>query len=209
RQYSARLGAVIRHMDKESDNFFAEMLVKGLGKDIYGKGSTTAGVKALQATLRASGMTPAQYRVRDGCGLSYGDRLTAAGIVSLLGDMWLRPDFRPYYDSLAIAGVDGTLEERLRGTAAAGNARAKSGTLNIAVCLSGYVESANGHRVAFSILVNGGSVSWAEASGAQDAIVVTLAKASLAGSRQSPFALWLRHFPVSALETVHAVGGVF
>lgn len=209
RQYSARLGAVIKHMDKESDNFFAEMLVKGLGKDIYGKGSTAAGVKVLQSTLRASGMTPARYRVQDGCGLSYGDRLTAEGVVSLLGDMWLRPEFRPYYDSLAIAGVDGTLDERMRGTAAAGNAHAKTGTLDIAVCLSGYVESADKHRVAFSILVNGGSVSWGEATAAQDAIVVALAKASLPGSRQSPFILSLRHFPVSAMETVHAVGGVF
>jgi len=209
RQTSARLGAVIKHMDKESDNFFAEMLLKGLGKDLYGTGSTLGGVPALEETLRASGMTPAKYRVQDGSGLSYGDRLTAEGIVSLLGDMWLRPDFRPYYDSLAIAGVDGSLDERMRGTAAAGNAHAKTGTLNIAVCLSGYVESANAHRVAFSILVNGGWVSWAEATEAQDAIVVALAKADLPGSRQSPFTLGLRHFPVSTLETVHAVGGVF
>jgi len=209
RQSSARLGAVIKHMDKESDNFFAEMLVKGLGRDIYGTGSTSAGVKALRTTLHASGMTPAEYVVQDGSGLSYGDRLTAEGVVSLLGDMWLRPEFRPYYDSLAIAGVDGTLDERMRGTAAAGNARAKTGTLDIAVCLSGYVESADEHRVAFSILVNRGSVSWSEATEAQDAIVAALARASLPGSRQSPFALWLRHFPVSALETVRAVGGVF
>ena len=209
RQSSARLSAVIEHMNKESDNFFAEMLTEGLGKDIYGKGSTAAGVKVLQTTLRASGMTPAQYRVQDGSGLSYGDRLTADGIVSLLGDMWLRPEFRSYYDSLAIAGVDGLLDERMRGTAAAGNARAKTGTLNIAVCLSGYVESANEHRVAFSILVNGGAVSWSAATTAQNAIVVALARANLPGSRQSRFTVSLRHFPVLTLETVHASGGAF
>ena len=209
RQHSARLAAVIKHMDKESDNFFAELLVNGLGKDIYDEGSTAGGVKVLESTLLASGLTPASYRVQDGCGLSYGDRLTAQGIVSLLGDMWLRPEFRAYYDSLAIAGVDGTLDGRMRGTAAAGNAHAKTGTLDIAVCLSGYVESADRHRVAFSMLMNGDSISWAQATEAEDAVVVTLAKTSLRGSLQSPFALWLRHFPVSTLETVHAVGGDF
>ena len=76
-----------------------------------------------------------------------------------------RDDFDVYYDSLAVAGEDGTLEDRMRGTAADGNAHAKTGTLNIAVCLSGYVESANDHRVAFSILMNGGSMGTSDWDG--------------------------------------------
>ena len=74
----------------------------------------------------------------------------------------------------------------MRGTAAAGNAHAKTGTLNIAVCLSGYVKSANDRRVAFSILVNGGSVSLGRAAAAQDAIVVALAEGQPAGLAPVP-----------------------
>jgi D-alanyl-D-alanine carboxypeptidase/D-alanyl-D-alanine-endopeptidase (penicillin-binding protein 4) len=128
----------------------------------------------------------------------------------VLGAMRQRDDFDAYYDSLAVAGKDGTLEDRMRGTAAAGNAHAKTGTLNIAVCLSGYVESANGHLVAFSILMNGGSMGtsdWGKATTAQDKIVVALAKASLPGEPVLAVTPVLRQHSVSALEAVHGVGG--
>ena len=183
-QYSAALRAVLRHMNKESDNFFAEMLLKGLGKDFYGEGSTAAGTRASKDALHALGVKTGTYVIQDGSGLSYGDRLTAEGVVKVLGAMRQREDFDDYYDSLAIAGKDGTLHDRMRGTAAAGNAHAKTGTLNIAVCLSGYVTSANDHLVAFSILMNGGSMGtsgWGTATTAQDKIVAALAKASLPG----------------------------
>ena len=162
-QYSAALRAVLRHMNKESDNFFAEMLLKGLGKDFYGEGSTAAGTRASKDALHALGVKTGTYVIQDGSGLSYGDRLTAEGVVKVLGAMRQREDFDDYYDSLAIAGKDGTLHDRMRGTAAAGNAHAKTGTLNVAVCLSGYVTSANDHLVAFSILMNGGA--WGRPAG--------------------------------------------
>ncbi len=154
----------MKHMNKESDNFFAEVLLKGLGKDFYGEGSTAAGTQASEAALRACGLEAGTYVIQDGSGLSYGNRLTAKGIVQLLGAMRRRDDFDVFYDSLAIAGEDGSLEDRMQGTAAAGNAHAKTGTLNIAVCLSGYVESANDHLVAFSMLINGSSVDWMRAT---------------------------------------------
>ncbi len=207
RQYSAALPGIMKHMNKESDNFFAETLLKGLGKDFHGEGSTAAGTEASKAALRACGIDDDSYIVDDGSGLGYGNRLTAHGIVRLLGAMSRRDDFEVYYDSLAVAGVDGTLEERMRGTAAAGNAHAKTGTLNISVCLSGYVESANDHRVAFSILMNRSSIDWTRATEAQDAIVVALAKASLPGVPVPAATPVLRQHAVSAFETVHGVGG--
>ena len=96
----------------------------------------------------------------------------------------------------------------MRGTAAQGNAHAKTGTLNIAVSLSGYVLSANRRSVGFSILVNGDPVSWARATRAQDAITVLLSGASLPGTPlQSPAALaW--HHQVLASQAVDASGGV-
>ncbi len=210
RQYSAALPGILRHMNQESDNFFAEMLLKGLGKDFHGEGSTVAGAKASKATLHAMGVETGTYVIQDGSGLSYGDRLTAEGIVKVLGAMRQRDDFDVYYDSLPVAGKDGTLHDRMRGTAAAGNAHAKTGTLNIAVCLSGYVESANDHLVAFSILMNGGSMGtadWGTAAAAQDKIVAALAKASLPGETVLAATPVLRQHSVSAVETVHGVGG--
>ncbi len=207
RQYSADLDEIVKRTNKESDNFFAEMLLKGLGKDFHGDGSTAAGTAANEAALRACGIESGTYVVKDGSGLSHGNRLAARGIVQLLGAMRQRDDFESYYESLAVAGVDGSLDERMRGTTAAGNARAKTGTLSIASCLSGYVESANDHLVAFSILMNGPSMDWTRATQAQDAIVVALAKASLPGAPVSAATPVLRQHSVSAVEPIHGVGG--
>jgi D-alanyl-D-alanine carboxypeptidase/D-alanyl-D-alanine-endopeptidase (penicillin-binding protein 4) len=206
-QYSVALRAVLKRINKESDNFFAEMVLKGLGKDFHGEGSTAAGTRASRDTLHALGVQTGTYVIQDGSGLSYGNRMTAGGLVEVLGAMRQRNDFDDYYDSLAIAGKDGSLDERMRGTAAAGNARAKTGTLNIANCLSGYVTSANDHLVAFAILMNGQPVDWARATGAQDKIVVALAEASLPGEPVLAVTPVLRQHSVSAVEPVHGVGG--
>ena len=207
RQYSAALRGILKHMNKESDNAFAEMLLKGLGKEFYGDGSTAAGTRASKAALHALGVKTGTYVIQDGSGLSYGNRMTAEGVVKVLGALRQRDDFDDFYDSLAIAGEDGTLHDRMRGTAAAGNARVKTGTLNVAICLSGYVTSANDHLVAFSILMNGGSLDWTRATKAQDAIVVALARSTLPGEPVLAVTPVLRQHSVSAVETVHGVGG--
>jgi D-alanyl-D-alanine carboxypeptidase/D-alanyl-D-alanine-endopeptidase (penicillin-binding protein 4) len=202
RQYSAALPGILRHMNQMSDNFFAEMLCKGLGKDFYGQGSTAA--------VHAIGVKTGTYVIQDGSGLSYGNKITALGITQVLGAMRQRDDFDVYYDSLAVAGEDGTVDDRMSGTAAADNAHVKTGTLNIAVCLSGYVESANDHLVAFSILMNGGSIGtsgWGSATTTQDAIVAAIANATLPGEPVLTVTPELRAFSVSAVEPVHGVGG--
>ena len=205
-QFSAPLRALLKRMNKHSDNFFAEILLKGLGKDFREHGTTQAGLEVSRANLTAIGLDPASYRLLDGCGLSYEVRLTARDIVRVLDAARRRYDFNDFYDSLAIAAEDGTLEDRMRGTAAAGNAHGKTGTLNVAVCLSGYVTSANDRLVGYAILVNGGSVSWSDATAAQDDIVETLAAASLSGARQIRVTPALRQHPLSAFEAVNPVG---
>jgi D-alanyl-D-alanine carboxypeptidase/D-alanyl-D-alanine-endopeptidase (penicillin-binding protein 4) len=146
------------------------------------------------------------YVIEDGSGLSYGDRLTPYALVRLLGAMYQRPDFDVFYDSLAIAGTDGTMEKRMRASAAAGNARAKTGTLNIATSLSGYVRSANDHLVAFSILLAGDPVDAERAGKAQDEIVIVLAEARLAGKPVLCVTPTLRQRPASSAAPVHTVG---
>ena len=175
-EYSAPLAVIVAAMNKPSDNFFAEELTKGLGRAFGRGGTTVAGTEVSSAFLRALGVSASDFRLRDGSGLSYEDRLTARGVSLLLrkaaGSDWSRY----YYGSLAIAGRDGTLEDRMRGTAAQGNLHAKTGTLNVSSCLSGYVTNASGRLLSFSILMNGAPINVYVAHRAQDAIGVALAR---------------------------------
>jgi serine-type D-Ala-D-Ala carboxypeptidase/endopeptidase (penicillin-binding protein 4) len=172
---SAPMSRLLRHMDKDSDNFFAETLVKGLGRDLYGVGSTDAGVQPGRQFLAQLDAPPGSYAVLDGSGLSYDDRLTADDLVRLLTAMYRRTDFPTFYNALAVAGRDGTLEYRMRNTPAQGNAHAKTGSLDIAASLSGYVTSADGHLLAFSMLCNAPHLDYWRTTGAYDAMVAALA----------------------------------
>lgn len=205
-QSSAPLRVLLRHMNKESDNLFAEVLLKGLGRDFQDVGATSVGTLLSAATLASVSAPSYSHVVEDGSGLSYGNRLTPHIIVQLLGAMRQRPDFDVFYDSLAIAGKDGTLTERMRGTAAADNARAKTGTLNVATGLSGYVTSANDHLVAFSILMAGDPIDWVRSTGAQDRIVAALAETRLPGKRQLRVAPRLRQSVASSAAAEHTAG---
>jgi D-alanyl-D-alanine carboxypeptidase/D-alanyl-D-alanine-endopeptidase (penicillin-binding protein 4) len=170
---------LLKFMDKHSDNFFAEMLTKGLGASFRGKGSTAAGVLVTRAYLASVGLPATTFRLYDGSGLSYWDRLSAIDIERLLRGVARRPDASVFVSSLSVAGVDGTLRRRMRNTAAQANLVAKTGSLKIACCLSGFVTSANGHRVIFSMLMNGDPVNYSAACHVQDTIGVALAKARL------------------------------
>jgi len=176
-EQSATLAHVLAAMNKPSDNFLAEELLKGLGAS-FGAGGATASGAAVAATFLERIGVSGGYRLRDGSGLSYQDRLTTRTVIKILAEMSRRPDFDVFYDSLAVAGVDGTLKDRMRGTAAAGDVRAKTGTLNVASSLSGYATSADGHLLAFSMFVNGDPVDAAEAHAAQDAVAVLLARST-------------------------------
>ncbi len=174
---SAKLSRVLAAMNKPSDNFLAEELLKGLGAGLGSGGTTLAGAGVAKRFLRSIGVS-AGFRIRDGSGLSYQDKLTARSVLKILGAMAKRSDFGVFRRSLAVAGVDGTLKSRMRGTAAAGNVRAKTGTLNAASSLSGYVTTANGHTLSFSLLMNGSPVPIYRAHAAQDAVAVLLARST-------------------------------
>ena len=177
-EHSATLARVLAAMNKPSDNFMAEELLKGLGAGFGAGGTTDAGAGVAQQFLESVGIGDG-FRIRDGSGLSYQDKLSVRTVLKILGAMAKRPDFAVFRRSLSIAGVDGTLKDRMRGTAAAGNVRAKTGTLNAASSLSGYVTTAGGHTLSFSMLMNGDPVPLAQAHAAQDAVAVLLARATL------------------------------
>ena len=171
---SAPLRAIVRWMDRVSDNFEAEMLLKQLGAIQAEHGTTAAGVGVVTGLLTQAGVPMGGVRLVDGSGLSLLDRFTANALVSLLAVMWNDPGVRPeLLAALPVAGRSGTLVDRMRGTAAAGVVLAKTGTTSNASALSGFV----GDRYVFSILQNGWPISWSWARLAQDRFAAVLASA--------------------------------
>ena len=182
-EHSAPLSRILAAMNKPSDNFYAEELTKDLGAAFGGGGTTARGNKVESAFLVSQGIPAGHFRLYDGSGLSYKDRVTTLDLTVLLGAMSKRADWTTFWRSLAVAGVDGTLCDRMKGTAAYNNVHAKTGTLQVASNLSGYVLSANKHWLCFSILMN--HANWIDVTAAheaQDAIAVDLAKAKPGGT---------------------------
>jgi D-alanyl-D-alanine carboxypeptidase/D-alanyl-D-alanine-endopeptidase (penicillin-binding protein 4) len=169
---SPPLRAIVRWMDRVSDNFEAEMLLKQLGAVQADRGTTPAGVGVVTGLLAQAGVPMDGVRIVDGSGLSLLDRFTTNALVTLLTVMWNDPGVRPeLLASLPVAGRSGTLVDRMRGTAAAGVVLAKTGTTSNASALSGFV----GDRYVFSILQNGWPISFSWARIAQDRFVSVLA----------------------------------
>ena len=150
------MARLVQVTNKRSDNFFAEMLLKGLplapAAEGGGVGTTAAGARAAERFGRELG---ASARLVDGSGLSEGNRASPRSVVRLLDAMRPRDEFNAFYRSLAVAGRDGTLHDRMRRGPARGRCRAKTGTLANVSALSGYCRSRSGRTLAFSILMNG------------------------------------------------------
>jgi len=171
---SATVAAIVRWMDKVSDNFVAEMLVKELGAVQGSQGTTAAGLGVVTGLLAAAGVPLEGVQLVDGSGLSLDDRLTPSALASLLSVMWTDFEVRlELLASLPLAGRTGTLQDRMRGGAATGVVRAKTGTTSNASALSGFVAD----RYVFSILQNGRPISWTWARIAQDRFATVLAAA--------------------------------
>jgi len=140
---------------KVSQNLYAETLLKALGASQNGLGTTEGGRIAARKTLTSWGVEPDGYIMYDGSGLSRYNYVTAATVTTILTHMYDDPRHRdPFVATLPIAGKDGTIASRLRGTRAEGNAVAKTGSIANARSLSGYVKTRDGEMLVFSILSN-------------------------------------------------------
>src|SRR5262249_32930382 len=117
--------------------------------------------------------------IRDGSGLSRYDYVSPRTVVRILDAMRRSPNFRTYYDAMPIAGVDGTIRNRMKGTAAEGNVHAKTGSVALSRSLSGYATSANGRLLIFSLLSNNWTVPVREVERVQDVISARLAAMSV------------------------------
>jgi len=171
---SAPLAALVRHMDVDSDNFYAEMLLKEVGAVQGSGGTAAAGLAVSRRLLKAAGVPLGGVRMVDGSGLSLLDRWTPFSVATLLRTMWQDPDLRPYVlPALPIAGKSGTLEHRMRSGPAHGLVRAKTGTTDNSSALSGFV----GDSYVFSILENGSPVRTPNAERSQNRFAQVLAAA--------------------------------
>jgi len=169
---SPTLWSMLRFMDRESDNFTAEMLLKQLGLMELGRGTSAAGAAVVTQALADAGVPMTGVRIVDGSGLSRLDRLTANALGSLLKIAWADPTVGPaLVASLPVAGVNGTLQHRLQKPPAKGNVLAKTGTTETASSLSGYVSG----RYAFAVVQNGHPLSYWWARRAQDRFAQVLA----------------------------------
>jgi D-alanyl-D-alanine carboxypeptidase/D-alanyl-D-alanine-endopeptidase (penicillin-binding protein 4) len=168
--HSLELARLVDETNETSNNFFAETLLKRLDAGDGQHGTTKGGARRVRAFARQLG---SKVRPRDGSGLSRANRASPHDVGKLLAGMLDHDAHEAFESSLPVAGREGTVRGRMRGTAAQGRCRAKTGTLTGVSALSGYCE-ADGGPVVFSILMNGVDVTAARVL--QDRIVATIAR---------------------------------
>lgn len=183
---SAPFNDIAAHTLKPSQNLYTELILRTLGKmrksappaDDTRRASQTdedAGLAAVRDFLKQAGVSESQLNLDDGSGLSRSDMIMADATVQLLTFMTRHRYFAQFRDALPIAGVDGTLRNRMRGTPAERNVRAKTGTLSSVASLGGYVTTAAGERLVFSMMLNNYPDASALRRDSIDAIAVLLA----------------------------------
>ncbi len=148
---------VLKRLNKLSNNFVAEMLLKAMGAEVRGApGSFTRGIQVVESFLeRDVGIPRGTYVMKNGSGLNDTNRFSATQLTRILQHMYRRFPLAPeYLSSLGIAGKDGTLKYRFEGSDAVGRLRAKTGTLENVSALSGFVEAAGGEKLIFAMMVN-------------------------------------------------------
>ena len=177
RRRSRPLRDIVQPLLKESINLYAEAVMR-LNAAPGQPRTNDAALDGFGKRLTAWGIpTSAQQQV-DGSGLSRRDTMSAETIVAVLQHMYDPAGSSPFVTALPVAGVDGTLSERMKNTPAAGNVRAKTGTMSNIRSLAGYVKTRDGETLAFAAIVNNFEGSGAVANAALDSIAVTLASFS-------------------------------
>lgn len=197
---SQPLSVLLKVINKPSQNLHTEIMLRQLGVrfsqpvappasavnggtepvmalDDYGRPKTSEsfGIEAMKSFLQRAGIDPGSLSLRDGSGLARQDLVTPRATTQLLLFMATHPHFAVWRDSLPVAGVDGTLERRMRDTAAERNVRAKTGTLSYVHALSGYVYTKRGQMLIFSLMSNNYTNSGRDVTQLFDQICVLLA----------------------------------
>src|SRR6516165_4296433 len=171
---SVPLGDSVRLVNKISQNLHTEMLLRTAARQ-RGVWSTLEDLANFPADFYAvAGVPPGDVVQTDGSGLSRHDLVTPRAVVALLLYSQKQPWFADYYDSLPVAGVDGTLEDRMRNSIAVGRLRAKTGSVEHVRTRSGYAELPSGKRLVFSFMSNNMGSRNHEATDALDALSIAM-----------------------------------
>jgi D-alanyl-D-alanine carboxypeptidase/D-alanyl-D-alanine-endopeptidase (penicillin-binding protein 4) len=172
------IDSVLADINKDSDNLSAEMLLYAIANQTSGSSaSAEEGIEIIKNIVYSLGFNPDDYLFADGSGVSHYNLVSAELILEILKYIYYKRSdlFDLFYNSLSVAGVDGTLEKRMLETPVKENVHAKTGTLKGISTLSGYVTSKNGHLIAFSILVQNFVEKYSTARRFQDEICTLLA----------------------------------
>jgi D-alanyl-D-alanine carboxypeptidase/D-alanyl-D-alanine-endopeptidase (penicillin-binding protein 4) len=171
---SVPLGESVKLINKISQNLHTEMLLRTAARQ-NGLWSTPEDMlKTPQDFYAAAGIAPDDVIQTDGSGLSRHDLVTPRSIVTLLKYAQAQTWFAPYYASLPVAGIDGSLQDRMKGTVAAGRIHAKTGSVEHVRTLSGFAETPGGRRLIFSFLSNNQGGKNHEAADALNGLCVAM-----------------------------------
>lgn len=152
---SKPLADLVYWANKESDNFYTEMLIKTLAAEMHGKpGSFDNGILEVRSFLAEQGIDTNYVKMNDGSGLAAGNFTSTGAISKLLIAMQKHPEKNTFIGSLPLAGIDGSLAYRFKGTKLYNNVRAKTGYVGGARTLSGYLTAKSGRTITFSIATN-------------------------------------------------------
>ncbi len=164
----------IRLVHKISQNLHAELLLRTAAREKIGATSTEAALQFAQEFFNSIGIAPGDVALHDGSGLSRRDLVTPQAVLALLQYAARQPWGGLFRSTLPVAGEDGTLDERMANTPAAGRIQAKTGTLDHVNSLSGYATTARGAKLVFSMFGNNHTLRGKEATGVLDAMAVAM-----------------------------------
>jgi D-alanyl-D-alanine carboxypeptidase/D-alanyl-D-alanine-endopeptidase (penicillin-binding protein 4) len=172
--FSLPLIEAVTVINKISQNLHTEMLLRTVAREATGDGSLESALRVAEEFYKYVGVAENDVRLFDGSGLSRRNLVTPRAAVTLLRWVAMQPWGEAYRRTLPVAGDDGTLEDRMKNTAAAGRIRAKTGTLDNVNSLSGYAETLGGQKLVFSIFGNLHNLRGRRATAVVDALCVAM-----------------------------------
>lgn len=176
---SPKLYLICKHTNEESRNMYCEAMLKAMGAKVKGAGTTENGIAVVMDLWRERGLDLSGFFMKDGCGLSARNGVSARTFAAIMRKMYLdKNSFGDFYNQLAIAGRTGTLKNVGRNSSAENNVRAKSGSMNRIRSYTGYVTTKSGQFLSFSILVNNYSCSGYRMRKKLETLLIAMAESS-------------------------------